>query len=290
MASRAGRFCKSADSLSAACRCRKSCAEAKTGITRSHKAVIMIFLSGGPPHQDMVDLKPDAPAEVRGEFKPIRTNVPGHRHLRTSAAPRRDDGPARRHPFAGRLRGTSCGIPVHDRTDTRPAAGRRLAVARIDGVETAGTDRADRAAVRRLVAEDENIDLGRPGPARLPGTGPRSVPAQRRGPWPTWSSRASRWNNSATANGCWPVSTACAAMWMPPARWTVPIEFTEQALGILTSSRLAEALDLERETGGGARPLWPRLARTGRLRRRRPAAQRLLPGRPPAGRGRRPRA
>src|SRR5439155_8188402 len=35
------------------------------------------FLSGGPPHQDMVDLKPDAPAEIRGEFQPIRTKVPG---------------------------------------------------------------------------------------------------------------------------------------------------------------------------------------------------------------------
>ena len=44
---------------------------------RSHKSVIMIFLSGGPPHQDMVDLKPDAPAEIRGEFSPIHTNVPG---------------------------------------------------------------------------------------------------------------------------------------------------------------------------------------------------------------------
>jgi hypothetical protein len=52
-------------------------AEARAGIPRSHKAVIMIFLSGGPPHQDMVDLKPDAPAEIRGEFKPIRTTVPG---------------------------------------------------------------------------------------------------------------------------------------------------------------------------------------------------------------------
>jgi hypothetical protein len=52
-------------------------AEAESGTTRSHKAVIMIFLSGGPPHQDMVDLKPDAPAEIRGEFKPIRTRVPG---------------------------------------------------------------------------------------------------------------------------------------------------------------------------------------------------------------------
>jgi Protein of unknown function (DUF1501) len=42
-----------------------------------HKAVINVFLPGGPPHQDMFDLKPDAPSEIRGEFKPIRTNVPG---------------------------------------------------------------------------------------------------------------------------------------------------------------------------------------------------------------------
>ncbi|HVY71460.1 MAG TPA: DUF1501 domain-containing protein, partial [Verrucomicrobiae bacterium] len=52
-------------------------AEAKEGIRRSHKAVIMIFLPGGPSHQDMFDLKMDAPMEVRGEFKPIRTSVPG---------------------------------------------------------------------------------------------------------------------------------------------------------------------------------------------------------------------
>src|SRR3712207_2456829 len=52
-------------------------AESRAGIKHSHKSVIMIFLSGGPPHQDMVDLKPDAPAEVRGEFRPIATKVPG---------------------------------------------------------------------------------------------------------------------------------------------------------------------------------------------------------------------
>jgi hypothetical protein len=52
-------------------------AEAAAGVGRSHKSVIMIYLPGGPPHQDMFDLKPDAPSEVRGEFKPIRTNVPG---------------------------------------------------------------------------------------------------------------------------------------------------------------------------------------------------------------------
>lgn len=43
----------------------------------SHKSVIMVFLTGGPPHQDMVDLKPNAPREYRGEFSPISTNVPG---------------------------------------------------------------------------------------------------------------------------------------------------------------------------------------------------------------------
>jgi len=42
-----------------------------------HKAIINIYLPGGPPHIDMWDLKPNAPQEIRGEFNPIRTNVPG---------------------------------------------------------------------------------------------------------------------------------------------------------------------------------------------------------------------
>jgi len=41
------------------------------------KSVIMVFLCGGPPHQDMYDIKIDAPTEVRGEFDPIPTSVPG---------------------------------------------------------------------------------------------------------------------------------------------------------------------------------------------------------------------
>jgi hypothetical protein len=41
------------------------------------KSCILIYLLGGPPHQDMFDLKPRAPAEVRGPFQPIATNVPG---------------------------------------------------------------------------------------------------------------------------------------------------------------------------------------------------------------------
>src|SRR4051812_14597005 len=49
-------------------------AESAPGKARS---VILFNLLGGPSHQDMVDLKPDAPAEIRGEFKPIATSVPG---------------------------------------------------------------------------------------------------------------------------------------------------------------------------------------------------------------------
>jgi len=41
------------------------------------KAVIMIYLNGGPSHIDTYDLKPEAPSEYRGEFKPIQTNVSG---------------------------------------------------------------------------------------------------------------------------------------------------------------------------------------------------------------------
>src|SRR5579885_2719903 len=43
----------------------------------ARKSVILIWQAGGPSHIDMYDLKPDAPAEFRGEFKPIQTNVPG---------------------------------------------------------------------------------------------------------------------------------------------------------------------------------------------------------------------
>jgi len=52
-------------------------AEAQSSGGRTHKSLINIFLPGGPPHQDLWDLKPDAPDDIRGEFKPINTNVSG---------------------------------------------------------------------------------------------------------------------------------------------------------------------------------------------------------------------
>ncbi len=44
---------------------------------RNADACILIFLNGGPSHLDMWDMKPNAPAEIRGEFKPVPTTVPG---------------------------------------------------------------------------------------------------------------------------------------------------------------------------------------------------------------------
>lgn len=53
-------------------------AEAERHAERTpHRAIINVYLPGGPPHMDMWDPKPDAPREFRGEFNPIQTNVPG---------------------------------------------------------------------------------------------------------------------------------------------------------------------------------------------------------------------
>src|SRR5579884_2890730 len=52
-------------------------AEAAAGKGATSKSIINIHLDGGPPHLDTIDPKPDAPAEIRGDFKPIATTVPG---------------------------------------------------------------------------------------------------------------------------------------------------------------------------------------------------------------------
>ncbi|OAI48036.1 hypothetical protein AYO44_01125 [Planctomycetaceae bacterium SCGC AG-212-F19] len=44
---------------------------------RKPKACILLFMDGGPPQMDTFDMKPEAPPEIRGEFKPIATNIPG---------------------------------------------------------------------------------------------------------------------------------------------------------------------------------------------------------------------
>jgi hypothetical protein len=52
-------------------------AEEAAGIGSSNKSIIYLHLDGGPPQMDMIDLKPEAPVDIRGEFMPISTAVPG---------------------------------------------------------------------------------------------------------------------------------------------------------------------------------------------------------------------
>jgi len=85
--SKGGRFCDGVSrrdflrigglALGGASLPRVLAAQALSGAATSAKSVIMIFLPGGPSHQDMFDLKMDAPGEIRGEFRPIGTNVAG---------------------------------------------------------------------------------------------------------------------------------------------------------------------------------------------------------------------
>jgi hypothetical protein len=47
------------------------------GPAQTKRNCILLVLTGGPSHLDTWDMKPDAPSEIRGPFRPIRTNVPG---------------------------------------------------------------------------------------------------------------------------------------------------------------------------------------------------------------------
>ena len=76
------------------------------------KSVIMIFLQGGPSHIDIWDPKPDAPANIRGEFKPIKTKVAGIQRQRD-------------HADAGRARWTSDAHPIDELHAGRPVQSHR---------------------------------------------------------------------------------------------------------------------------------------------------------------------
>jgi len=56
---------------------RAQAAPAQPARKAKAKHMICVWLGGGPPHTDMFDMKPDSGADYRGEFKPIKTNVPG---------------------------------------------------------------------------------------------------------------------------------------------------------------------------------------------------------------------
>jgi hypothetical protein len=219
-------------------------AESQSGRTANQKAVIMVFLAGGPPHQDMVDLKPDAPREIRGEFNPIDTNVPGiqiSEHL----------------PRMARMMDKWAIIRSLVGAESRHASFQCL-TGRVSSGEQAGGWPTFGAVVSKLRgpadrAVPPNIDLSQnmahkpwniPGPGFL---GMAHAPFRPDGQTMENMSlqgvsldrlhdrksllqgldRYRRQVDAASANGL--------------------DAFTEQALGVLTSSKLAEALDLQRE-------------------------------------------
>src|SRR5688572_725248 len=57
---------------------RAAASAAETGKKPADRSVILIWQGGGPSHIDMWDMKPEAPAEYRGEYKPISSSLSGY--------------------------------------------------------------------------------------------------------------------------------------------------------------------------------------------------------------------
>ena len=138
------------------------------------KSVIMIWLRGGASHIDSYDMKPDAPAEIRGEFKPIRTNVPGIQICEHLPRHAQDHGQAGRSSAAS-SRTTSA---TTRRTTSSPAS-RTAASGRSFGVGRQPPAAADGrpAAVRQPdvraagAVRQRRPDLHRPGPPAVRAQG-----------------------------------------------------------------------------------------------------------------------
>jgi uncharacterized protein (DUF1501 family) len=222
-------------------------AEAGSCRKLSHKAVIMIYLSGGPSHQDMYDLKMDAPMEIRGSFLPIATNVPGieicehmprlARMMDKVAIIRSLYGSLDQHASDICLSGYSIG--PKGRQDNHPSLG--AALSRLQGP----VERAVPPFVG-LTTKTGHAPYSNPG---YPGfLGPAHAPVQPDGEGmanmrlsgvtlDTLRNRRQlldsfdRFRREADAN---------------PALRGADV-FTQKAFDVLTSSKLVEALDLEKE-------------------------------------------
>ena len=221
-------------------------AQSASGSSSPEKALIMIFLSGGAPHQDMYDLKMDAPVEIRGEFQPISTSVPGIHiceHLPRMAGMMQDLVPIRsivgsvgRHDSFQCMTGRSIA--------QQPQGGWPSIGATVSSLH--GNKYAEIPAFVGLSPKMKSAGWGDPGQAGFLGAAHsafrpngdaqqdmvlKGITLDRLSDRKTLLTSFDLFRREADSTG---VITGLDA-------------FQEQALGILTSSRLADALDLEQE-------------------------------------------
>ncbi len=220
--------------------------EAKAGIRGSRKSIILIYLVGGPPHQDMVDLKPDAPKEVAGEFKPIPTCVPGIQiceHLPRLAA---------RMDRLAIIRSICDAQPDHSAYQCFTGRDQRVSVPASGWPSLGATVAKLQGPATRSVPPFVSLCYRTThGPYNEPGPGFLGVPHS---PFrPMGPTRADMVLSGITPGRL----LDRRALWSALDRFRRDADaggsmlgmdtFTEQAMGVLTSSKLAEALDLSRE-------------------------------------------
>ena len=265
-------------------------AEAQAGIGKSHKAIINVFLPGGPPHQDMWDIKVDAPAEIRGEFQPIKTNVAG---IEIGECFPKIAAVADKCVFIRSMVGATGGHDAYQCMTGRPlnpapAGGWPAAGAVDQQAQGAGEQRDPAAPVD--VLQDRPHALGLRRRRRLSGHRPFAVQAGRRPERNDQDRQHGPPGDHARSAG-----RTASSLHGSLDRFRREVDasgkmdgldtFTQQAVGILTSSALADALDISKEDPelveryGKGDPEVPR--------RRRAEADRELPHRPPPGRSRR---
>ena len=222
-------------------------AEAASGVGKSSKSVIMVFLSGGPPHQDMVDLKPEAPVEFRGEFQPIPTRVPGMDfcELLPQLARRADKLAVIRSLVGSEGRHAAFQCMTGQRVTAQPPGGwpsLGSVVSKLRGATSVGVPPFVSLSPRMKNGVRGWGDPGQPGfvgqahAAFAPNAEEanlqlRDVSVDKLRARQALLARLDRLKQDADSSGALAGADS----------------FYQQAFGILTSSRLADALDLEQE-------------------------------------------
>jgi hypothetical protein len=212
----------------------------------SNKAIIMIYLPGGPPHQDTFDIKVDAPKEIRGEFQPISTAVPGieicellpglarrmHRLIAIRTVVGARDDHSSYQCVTGRLRGRQeppGGWPELGSVVSRLQGSTHPALPPFVNLAPVMQHRPYNAGLSGFLGVAH-------APFRPDGDGRddmvlNGITLERLSDRRALLSSFDRFRRQADASGLMSGYDA----------------FTRQAFGVLTASRLAEALDLDRE-------------------------------------------